>query len=91
MLRFETNGLRNPGINAVVAPTYKVFISHAWGHAHYDALVELIVLTRDFSGRTQASRKENPIAMLLGLSKSARTLVREIDEPIRRVARSVPL
>jgi hypothetical protein len=39
-----------PGRNAVLPPSYKLFIGHAWEHAQYDALVELIKPMRDSGG-----------------------------------------
>lgn len=66
-----------------MAPTYNLFISHAWNREEYDSLIELIRPDLRFRWVNLSVPKENPIVMLVGLPKSARTLAREIDERIR--------
>jgi hypothetical protein len=65
-------------------PTYKLFISHAWNRAEYDSLVDLIRQDMSFLWENLSVPKENPIAMLLALPKSIRTLVHELDDRIRQ-------
>jgi hypothetical protein len=73
-----------PGITPVEPPVYKLFITHAWDHQEYDSLVDLIKPDATFRWENLSVPKENPIAMLVGLPKSIRTLVHELDNRIRR-------
>jgi len=64
-------------------PSYKLFITHAWDHQEYDALVELIRPDTNFRWENLSVPKEAPIPMLIGLPKSIRKLVHELDDRIR--------
>ncbi len=72
-----------PGFT-VEPPVYKLFITHAWDNQEYDALVDLIRPDVSFRWENLSVPKENPIAMLIGLPKSIRKLVHELDDRIRR-------
>jgi hypothetical protein len=66
------------------SPTYKLFITHAWDHQEYDALVDLITPDATFRWENLSVPKENPITILIGLPKSIRKLVHELDDRIRQ-------
>lgn len=84
MVRLGEMAFGFPGVPPVQPLTYKLFISHAWDHEEYDSLVNLLKPDAAFRWVNFSVPKDNPIAMLLVLPKSIRTLVHELDDRIRR-------
>ena len=67
----------------IARPVYKLFISHCWDRQEYDSLTELIAPDATFRWENLSVPKENPIPMLLGLPRSIRKLMHELDDRIR--------
>lgn len=62
---------------------YKLFIGHAWRYTEeYDRLVKLLNSNVGFRWKNLSVPAKQPLALLFHLSKSYRTLVRQIDDRI---------